>query len=175
MVLLRFVEGTFCPGNRALWPWCPAAGRMWGWGEGGRRHDASCCQAWCQAVQRLPLLLCSSPEKLGDGRSPVPSGREKGTLRPQQPTPPGVAPLPAECPVRPARWPQLHSNAPPHARSGFSKPLRFRQTGASATKKPQSVSTAFAQCCRPIRIARSLYPALRGQVLPTIAVAWRPY
>lgn len=92
--------------------------------------------------------------------SAAPSSRD------QRP-PPAAAPPPRApsqpAPGRPAPAP-LHSSA--QAASGFSKALGHRQTDGSAKKKSQSVSTAFAWRCRPIHIARSLYPALRGQVLP---------
>lgn len=144
----------FCPGNGAL-SLCPAAERVWEWGKGRRCHDASCRDAWCQAVWGLPWLLRSSPEAV-EGTTSGPSSRD------QRPPPAAARGPLANRP--PAGRPQLHCSA--RAASGFSKALSRRQTDGSAKKKSQSVSTAFAWRCRPIHIVRSLYPALRGQVLP---------
>lgn len=94
MVLPRFVGRTFCGGNSALWPRCPAVGRVWGWGKEGRRHDASCRDAWCQAVQGLPWLLHSSPEAVGGSPGqPGPQQPGKTHLLPAAGPREGVAPL----------------------------------------------------------------------------------
>lgn len=76
VTLLCFVGGTFCPVASAS-----------GCVRGSRRHDASCCNAWCQAARKPPWLLHSFPEATGrsPGGSPALSPREKPTSCPRQP------------------------------------------------------------------------------------------
>lgn len=169
---LRLVGGTFCPQNGAPRPlgvsrrrpraaagasgasaMTPRAAR-----PGARR---------CRGCPASPQLCWACREGAGAARPPA-----KRIRCPRKPPRRGAVPLRSAPRPRPGgarSAPRLRGT-----RSGFSKPLRFRQTGALASKKPQSVSTAFAQRYRPIRMARSLYPALRGQAPLTAASAWQP-
>lgn len=133
----------FCPGNGAL-SLCPAAERVWEWGKGRRCHDASCRDAWCQAVWGLPWLLRSSPEAV-EGTTSGPSSRD------QRPPPAAARGPLANRP--PAGRPQLRSTVPPEPPPGFQKRLAVdRQTAqprrsrkASAQRSPGAAdqSTSF--------------------------------
>lgn len=77
----------------------------------------------------------------------------------------GASPVHAPLPA-----PSTAATPPP----GFPSHPPGRRTGPAANKAPQSVNTAFARRGRPIRVARLLYPALRGQAPAAVAPARWP-